>query len=65
MTEKTSDKSLGMDRAIDRRDFLNGVAVGIGAIGSGLAGRALAQAGAQVLDLIATSLFQIRAAPEI
>jgi spermidine dehydrogenase len=47
VTEKTSDKSLGMDRAIDRRDFLNGVAVGIGTLGSGLAGQALAQAAAE------------------
>jgi spermidine dehydrogenase len=40
------DKALGMDRAIDRRDFLNGVAVGIGALGLGGAGQALAQAAA-------------------
>src|ERR1700722_1281408 len=40
------DKALGMDRAIDRRDFLNGVAVGIGALGVGGAGRTLAQAAA-------------------
>src|SRR5258708_866129 len=40
------DTSLGMDRAIDRRDFLNGVAVGIGALGMGGAGRTLAQAAA-------------------
>ena len=40
------DKSLGMDRAIDRRDFLNGVAVGIGALGVGGAARALAEAAA-------------------
>jgi spermidine dehydrogenase len=45
MSDK-SDKALGMDRAIDRRDFLNGVAVGVGAIGSGLAGQALAAAAA-------------------
>ena len=30
-----SDRALGMDRPIDRRDFLNGVAVAIGAIGAG------------------------------
>ncbi len=29
-----SDRDLGMDRPIGRRDFLNGVAVGIGALGS-------------------------------
>jgi spermidine dehydrogenase len=40
-----SDKALGMDRPIGRRDFLNGVAVGIGVLGSGLgAGSAEAQA---------------------
>src|ERR1700733_6146848 len=32
---RPSDKALGMDRPIDRRDFLNGVAVAIGAIGAG------------------------------
>jgi spermidine dehydrogenase len=44
-----NDKALGMDRPIDRRDFLNGVAVAVGAIGlGGLAGvgEAAAQAGA-------------------
>lgn len=42
-----SDKALGMDRPIDRRDFLNGVAVAVGALGAGgLGGAALAQAGA-------------------
>ena len=34
----TSDKDLGMDRAITRRDFLNGVAIGVG---GAIAGRAL------------------------
>src|SRR5580693_6842789 len=29
-----NDRTLGMDRPIDRRDFLNGVAVAIGAIGA-------------------------------
>jgi len=29
-----TDKALGMDRPIDRRDFLNGVAVSVGAIGA-------------------------------
>jgi spermidine dehydrogenase len=33
MTEADQDRKLGMDRAITRRDFLNGVAVGIGALG--------------------------------
>src|SRR5579859_2840518 len=36
------DEALGMNRPIDRRDFLNGVAVAIGALGTGLAGRAAA-----------------------
>jgi len=30
------DGSLGMDRPIDRRDFLNGVAVGVGVLGTGV-----------------------------
>jgi spermidine dehydrogenase len=38
------DKSLGMSRPIDRRDFLNGVAVAAGVIGTGNAGAVLAQA---------------------
>jgi len=44
MTRKTasSDAALGMDRSIDRRDFLNGVAVAVGALGAGLAGAAQA-----------------------
>ncbi len=43
-----ADKALGMDRPIGRRDFLNGVAVGAGLLGSGLPGAraALAQAAA-------------------
>jgi spermidine dehydrogenase len=40
------DKALGMDRPIDRRDFLNGVAVSVGALGVAGAGGVLAQAGA-------------------
>jgi len=42
------DRALGMDRPVDRRDFLNGVAVTVGALGAGLldGGRALAQAAA-------------------
>ncbi len=36
MTRK--DRALGMGRAIDRRDFLNGVAVTAGALGGGLLG---------------------------
>jgi spermidine dehydrogenase len=32
------DRELGMHRPISRRDFLNGVAVGVGVLGSGLAG---------------------------
>ncbi|MBV9571852.1 MAG: NAD(P)/FAD-dependent oxidoreductase [Alphaproteobacteria bacterium] len=39
---KRSSKDLGMDRAIDRRDFLNGVAIGAAAISSGLAHAAAA-----------------------
>ena len=34
-TLSPSDKALGMDRPIARRDFLNGIAVGIGALGAG------------------------------
>ena len=45
-TDRSSDKTLGMSRAIGRRDFLNGVAVGIGVLGSGLAGVSAAQAAA-------------------
>ena len=41
-----SDKALGMHRRIGRRDFLNGVAVGVGVLGSGLAGAAQAAAAA-------------------
>src|SRR5215212_6462008 len=33
-----SDAALGMDRPIERRDFLNGMAVALGALGTGLAG---------------------------
>jgi spermidine dehydrogenase len=33
MTEENRDRQLGMGRRITRRDFLNGVAVGIGALG--------------------------------
>lgn len=33
MAEENRDRQLGMDRPITRRDFLNGVAVGIGALG--------------------------------
>ena len=32
------DRALGMDRPIDRRDFLNGIAVAAGALGGGLLG---------------------------
>ena len=46
MKRTERDKALGMDRPIDRRDFLNGVAVAVGALGAGgLATPALAQAG--------------------
>ncbi len=33
-----TDQSLGMHRPINRRDFLNGVAIAIGSIGTGLSG---------------------------
>jgi spermidine dehydrogenase len=45
MTDKTRDRDLGMDRPIDRRDFLNGVALSIGATlvaGKGLAAESAA-----------------------
>jgi spermidine dehydrogenase len=42
--DKARDKALGMDRPIDRRDFLNGMAVAVGALGVGGAGEVLAQA---------------------
>src|ERR1700693_1894759 len=32
MTTHRSDRELGMDRQISRRDFLNGVAVGVGGL---------------------------------
>lgn len=35
MSDEKRDRELGMGRRITRRDFLNGVAVGIGALGSG------------------------------
>jgi spermidine dehydrogenase len=35
MSEENCDRQLGMGRRITRRDFLNGVAVGIGALGYG------------------------------
>ncbi|MGI8839476.1 MAG: NAD(P)-binding protein [Caulobacteraceae bacterium] len=40
----STDKALGMDRPIDRRDFLNGVAIAAGALGGGLLGGAGASA---------------------
>lgn len=50
MSKESKDRELGMDRAITRRDFLNGVAVGAGAslLGGSLAGEALL--GAMTLD---------------
>jgi spermidine dehydrogenase len=44
-TSASSDEKLGMSRPIARRDFLNGVAIAIGALGAGAAGRALALGG--------------------
>ena len=41
---RPGDRALGMDRRIDRRDFLNGVAVGLTALGAGLASPAAAAA---------------------
>ena len=41
MIQEKRDRELGMGRRINRRDFLNGVAVGIGVLGSaGLIGSA-------------------------
>src|SRR5215813_8327343 len=37
-----NDRDLGLNRSITRRDFLNGVAVGIGALAGGLPGELLA-----------------------
>ena len=34
MSQRQRDRELGMGRRITRRDFLNGVAVGIGVLGS-------------------------------
>ena len=34
MSQEPSDRELGMGRRITRRDFLNGMAVGIGVLGS-------------------------------
>ena len=33
---RVNDRTLGMDRKITRRDFLNGVTIGIGSITSGM-----------------------------
>jgi spermidine dehydrogenase len=46
MSDFKHDKALGMDRPIHRRDFLNGVAVTVGALGTSAATGALAEAGA-------------------
>jgi spermidine dehydrogenase len=43
--DRSHDKTLGMNRRIGRRDFLNGMAVGVGVLGSGL-GVSAAQAAA-------------------
>ena len=47
MSEKASGCPLGMDRKIDRRDFLNGIAVGAAALGAPLAGEAQTTVGTQ------------------
>jgi spermidine dehydrogenase len=36
MSERSEWRDLGMDRRIDRRDFLNGVAIGVGALSAAL-----------------------------
>src|SRR5260370_35555729 len=48
MSEEKKDRDLGMDREITRRDFLNGVAIGIGGtlMGSGIATETLLEAAA-------------------
>jgi spermidine dehydrogenase len=53
MSEEKKDKDLGMDREITRRDFLNGVAIGVGGtlMGRGIATETLLAAGA--LDEVA------------
>ena len=38
VTGRWSDRALGLSRSIDRRDFLNGVAVAVGTLGAGLLG---------------------------
>src|SRR5215212_4534005 len=35
-SERAGDRDLGMARAITRRDFLNGVAIGVGALSGGV-----------------------------
>src|SRR5580704_11697224 len=48
MTDEKQDREMGMGREITRRDFLNGVAVGVGGtlVGAGIAPEALLAAGA-------------------
>jgi spermidine dehydrogenase len=41
MSERSEFRDLGMDRRIDRRDFLNGVAIGLGAVSTALQARPL------------------------
>jgi len=52
--DDTRDRDLGLDRPITRRDFLNGLAVGVGAIGA-LTPQALLRAG--ILDPQAAELY--------
>ena len=40
MRRGRDDEALGMNRPIARRDFLNGVAVAVGALGTGLSAKA-------------------------
>jgi spermidine dehydrogenase len=45
MSERSEYRDLGMDRRIDRRDFLNGVAIGLGAVSTALHARPLSAFG--------------------
>lgn len=66
MSEENRDRQLGMGRRITRRDFLNGVAVGIGALGyaslpdPAQATRAAFQAGADFAKFYPPALTEMR-----
>ena len=49
-----TDRELGMDRPITRRDFVNGMAVGIGALGA--AGLVFAEVANLALDGVAEAV---------